>query len=194
MKDSGIKIKLIRRMMSVNSKNKGSSFERVISKTFTEWWNNDGMEGKFFRTPGSGALAYREQEDVIGDLCTPHGFPYTIECKNQEGWKLEDLFTEKIEVNTDKGSVSGWWRQACIEAYRANKYPMLIMKKNYYEPLVMLCNDIYSEECGIYFVPHLCREYNVATEDFDRNYNVIVLRLSDWLDKIHPSDLVNGGC
>jgi hypothetical protein len=180
--------------MPVNSKNKGSNFERVISKTFTEWWNSDGMEGKFFRTPGSGALAYREQEDVIGDLCTPHGFPYTIECKNQEGWKLEDLFSEKIEVNTDKGSVSGWWRQACIEAYRANKSPMLIMKKNYYEPLVIIENSSMFTNYVLCSVPNLRRVYNVSTEDFDGCYDVIVLRLSDWLDKIHPSDLINGGC
>ena len=180
--------------MPVNSKNKGSNFERVISKTFTEWWNNGGMEGKFFRTPGSGALAYREQEDVIGDLCTPHGFPYTIECKNQEGWKLEDLFSEKIEVNADKGSVSGWWRQACIEAYRANKSPMLIMKKNYYEPLVIIENSSMFTNYVLCSVPNLRRVYNVSTEEFDGCYDVIVLRLSDWLDKIHPSDLINGGC
>lgn len=180
--------------MPVNSKNKGSNFERVISKTFTEWWNSDGMEGKFFRTPGSGALAYREQEDVIGDLCTPHGFPYTIECKNQEGWKLEELFNPKMEANDDKGSISGWWRQACIDAYRANKHPMLIMKKNYYDPLVMW--DHYGLPAinlpvGL---PKLFRQYNVVTEEFDKYYPVVVIKLYDWLDNVKPSKLINGGC
>lgn len=190
--------------MPVNSKNKGSNFERTIAKDFTKWWNDAGLEGKFFRTPGSGALAYREQEDVIGDLCTPKGFPFTIECKNQEGWKLEDLFSEKIECNTDKGSISGWWKQSCIEAYRANKKPMLIVKRNFYDPLVIIPIDsishILKEEIDQGIIPVVRRLYNVATEEFEVYYKVYVLKLYQWFERTDPNKLLSlqnifkGGC
>lgn len=103
------------------SKTKGSSYELKIAKQLTAWW---GYE--FHRTPNSGAWSSTHGSDMqAGDIITPieAKFPFTIECKNHEGWTLE-------HVMTNKGNHSDWWNQCIIDAFRVKKVPMLIFHRN----------------------------------------------------------------
>lgn len=116
------------------AKTKGASFERKVAKTITKWWVNGGMKGEFYRTPASGGLRWQERDDTIGDISTPIGFTHTIECKNDESFRHKQ-FIEIGEYTTS--GLYAWWEQACNEAKRANKFPWLIIKKNYCKSLLI---------------------------------------------------------
>ena len=72
----------------INSKAKGSRFERKIAEFLNKRFNTTD----FCRTPGSGAFATTHSLPghlkIYGDLVTPKNFRYIIECKsgyNKEG-------------------------------------------------------------------------------------------------------------
>jgi len=122
------------------SKAKGANFELKTSKLFTSWWTAGGFEGKFYRTPASGGLRQDNREGTVGDLVTPEGFTYTIECKNQEQWKFRELF-KAVEIVKPKHSarnIAGFWYQACDDARRAGLNPILVFSKNHFPNMVML--------------------------------------------------------
>jgi Holliday junction resolvase len=81
----------------VNSKRKGSTFERKIAQMLNERFNTS----EFCRTPGSGAFGSTHQLPqhliVHGDLITPQNFRYTIECKNGYDLELDDMFKTKSD-------------------------------------------------------------------------------------------------
>ena len=75
----------------VNSKRKGSNFERKIAKILNERLNTK----EFSRTPGSGAFATThknlpENLRIQGDLITPTSFPFVVECKNGYDVQLDE--------------------------------------------------------------------------------------------------------
>lgn len=101
-----------------HSRNKGNSLELQVAKAFSEAF---GMTIR--RTPLSGGWSH-ENPEVSGDLvCTTPGanFPYCVECKNVEGWKLESLFSERHEW------FDAWWRQTLTECH--DKMPILVFSK-----------------------------------------------------------------
>tara|TARA_R110002167_G_scaffold319086_1_gene524789 strand:+ start:115 stop:630 length:516 start_codon:yes stop_codon:yes gene_type:complete len=107
----------------VNSKRKGSNFERKIAKILNERFNTK----EFNRTPGSGAFAttHKDLPDhlrIQGDLITPVTFPFVIECKNGYDVQLDDLFKRKSDF---KSFIS----QAQNDASHADKDWMVIYQK-----------------------------------------------------------------
>jgi Holliday junction resolvase len=107
----------------VNSKRKGSNFERKIAKILNERLNTK----EFSRTPGSGAFATThknlpENLRIQGDLITPTSFPFVVECKNGYDVQLDDLFKRKSDF---KSFIS----QAQKDASHANKEWMVIYQK-----------------------------------------------------------------
>ena len=107
----------------VNSKRKGSTFERKIAKMLNERFETK----EFSRTPGSGAFATThknlpEHLRIQGDLITPATFPFVVECKNGYDVQLDDLFKRKSDF---KSFIS----QAQKDASHANKDWMVIYQK-----------------------------------------------------------------
>ena len=107
----------------VNSKRKGSNFERKIAKMLNERLHTK----EFSRTPGSGAFATThkglpEHMKIQGDLITPSGFPFVIECKNGYDVQLDDLFKRKSDFFS-------FIKQAQSDAKAANKSWMVIYQK-----------------------------------------------------------------
>ena len=85
----------------VNSKRKGSTFERKIAKMMNERFDTK----EFSRTPGSGAFATShknlpENLRISGDLITPITFPFVVECKNGYDVQLDDLFKRKSDFHS----------------------------------------------------------------------------------------------
>lgn len=105
----------------INSRDKGSKFERKIAKMLSEGY---GVE--FHRTPLSGGLHWKEANGVSGDIVPPDtiNFPYNIECKNVE----TDWDFDKIIAGTSK--FWEFWEQASKDAKDSKKIPLLIFKKN----------------------------------------------------------------
>jgi len=116
----------------VNSKRKGSNFERKIAKLLNERFGTK----EFSRTPGSGAFATThknlpENLRIQGDLITPTSFPFVVECKNGYDVQLDDLFKRKSDF---KSFIS----QAQKDASHANKEWMVIYQKTRRMALVIV--------------------------------------------------------
>ena len=124
--------------MGKASRDKGASFERKICKVMGDAY---GVELR--RTPLSGGWA-QHYDDVAGDVVAVKGkFPYCVECKNSEGWKLESLFTDK------HAWFDAWWNQV-LNACPWDKTPLLVFSKNFTPifvaiSLVYLGDDQYME-------------------------------------------------
>jgi hypothetical protein len=73
------------------SRNKGASFERAISKRFSEW-----LGCKVRRTPMSGA--YGSDWHLGGDLMFDIDVPWYVELKNREAWRLEQIFAAACRI------------------------------------------------------------------------------------------------
>ena len=116
----------------VNSKRKGSTFERKIAKMMNERFETK----EFSRTPGSGAFATShknlpENLRISGDLITPITFPFVVECKNGYDVQLDDLFKRKSDFHS-------FVKQAQGDAKGANKDWMVIYQKTRRMALVVV--------------------------------------------------------
>ncbi len=106
------------------SKQKGSGYERRIAKILGEWWGEP-----FRRTPNSGGWDKQVDDGSVmatGDIIPPHGsaWPFSVECKNQEGWTLEAIMSGRC-VRFLK-----WWEQCRKDARTVEKLPLLIFTRN----------------------------------------------------------------
>lgn len=107
----------------VNSKRKGSKNERAIAKQFSEW---TGLE--FSRTPSSGGLRWKRQDDTVGDIvCTDKKkqyFRFCVEAKFHEDINFNSL------IGNNKSDIIKFWIQSQEEAVRSSKIPLLFMRYN----------------------------------------------------------------
>lgn len=130
----------------LNSRNKGANFERLVAKLLTDWW---GV--KFSRSPQSGGLHWSKDSRVTGDIVPPVDidFPFTIECKKQEGWDFSQILSKK-------GDIKQWWEQ-CINDFRRldddSKNPLLVFSKNHYPIYYIMLTATYQrlEPEGVVF-------------------------------------------
>lgn len=107
-----------------NSKRKGNAFELQIAKQLNEHFKTD----EFVRSPGSGAFSTTHKLpknlQLAGDLLTPQGFRFIIECKKGYNQiRIQDLFSPSCEV----------WkfaRQAEKDAKRTGKDAIIIWKQD----------------------------------------------------------------
>lgn len=105
--------------MGKTSRTKGNAFERQVAAMFVEAY---GLT--FRRTPLSGGWA-KDADVAQGDIvCIDDpDFPYCIECKKAEGWKLESLFTDR------HAWFDNWWQQA-VDECPEGKEPLLVFSRN----------------------------------------------------------------
>lgn len=109
--------------MRIQSKRKGSRFERVVAKFFTEW---SGFN--FGRTPQSGA--YHNNRDLGSDLiCNDDKHKnkccISVECKN-----YQDIRFEHVLLGNKHCKIFDFWKQAYRDAKRTKKFPILCMRYN----------------------------------------------------------------
>lgn len=116
------------------AKNKGSSYERKIAKLLSNWFYGD--DDSLVRAPRSGGGSWKgdivknpEKENILFNFC--------IECKNEEGWKLEQLFNQDCE----KSMIMKFWYQT-IKQCPEDKIPLLIFTRNF-QPNFLMCNTKY---------------------------------------------------
>lgn len=118
--------------MRINSKNKGSAFEREIAHLLTEIFKKD-----FSRTPGSGAftggknrvrtagLSDAATTTLTGDLIIPTGFPFSIECKSYAKMPWHQIMHGECK------QLDGWLKQAIEDANSINLTQLIIIKINH---------------------------------------------------------------
>lgn len=114
----------------VHSKRKGNRAELHVAKKLEEWWGTP-----FVRTPGSGGFATVNKSvdlNLVGDVVTDDPtFPFSVEVKNAENWKLSQLLT------SDKAPLWEYWEQTVEQASRETRIPLLVFTKNYQPYWVM---------------------------------------------------------
>lgn len=107
----------------VNSKKKGSKFERTVAKWFESWTGY-----KFGRTPGSGS--FHQNRDLTSDVnCIDekhaHRCKISIECKCYKEIKFEHVL-----LGNKNCDIIRFWDQAKGDAERGKKVPILCMRYN----------------------------------------------------------------
>lgn len=114
----------------LNSKAKGSAFERKLANEFSERWND-----AFKRVPQSGAIVgglnrlkmhmLREdaQEILAGDIICPRWFPFSVEAKNYGIDSAPNMYTI---LENDSATLNEWLDQAKSDAVFARKKYMVI--------------------------------------------------------------------
>jgi len=123
-------------MKKGGGKAKGSDFERLICRKLTHWITGSEKPEIFWRSGGSGSVFTRGKSNtkgggnMPGDLMAIHAKgqwlceAFSIECKSYKDYRLEKVLTEK------KDHVTEWWMQACDDAKKSSRFPMLIFKRN----------------------------------------------------------------
>ena len=116
-------------MKSKGSKNKGSSFEREVSKLLDDWWKVP--TGTFYRSKLSGGS--NEPGDITPRLMGSSSslwWPFAVECKHHKDLKFLQLF----ESGKYKGGplILKWWKQLGddITVKDFTKWRLLIFKGN----------------------------------------------------------------
>ena len=108
----------------INSRTKGSTFERQICKMFNKRFNTS----EFCRSPGSGAFATThslpEHLKIYGDLITPEKFKYCIECK--KGYNNQNIYS----LYNYSSDIWGFINQCEKDSKKCYKIPMVIFKQD----------------------------------------------------------------
>ena len=126
----------LKKKKRVNSRAKGSSFERSVAKILNDRFNTT----EFSRTPGSGAFATThtlpDHLKIYGDLITPLNFKYCIECK--KGYNKENLYS-LYNYSSD------FWKfvdQCEKDSEKCHKIPMVIFKQDRQKTLAIVPYNI----------------------------------------------------
>ena len=124
----------------INSKAKGSTFERKVAKELSKW---SGEE--FHRTPMSGALKWSNDKRVISDIVAPNtllekGWCVSLEIKNVEtSWEFSNL------LQGTSLTLNSHWVQCTADAEKEGMTPLLIFTKNYRDTFVMMEKSLFSQ-------------------------------------------------
>lgn len=129
-------ISALKKKKKVNSRAKGSTFERQIAKIL-----NDRLgTTEFSRTPGSGAFATThtlpDHLKIYGDLITPQNFKYCLECK--KGYNNQNLYSLYNHS-------SDFWKfidQCQKDSEKCGKIPMVIFKQDRQPTLAIIPSNI----------------------------------------------------
>ncbi len=157
-------------MKKGGGKEKGSSFERFISREFDTWWRVP--PGTFWRTTNSGG--WIEPGDIAPRLRKGQEeiwWPFVVECKF---YKSFDILST---LNRGSSIFWTWWKQVLREQIDSSKVGFLIFKKNYGPIYCAIDND------------KLLLNENKIILDSSEFYNVSIYLFSDLKKKYSIQDL-----
>lgn len=131
-------------------KEKGGSFERLVATQLSKWVSHGKRDDLYWRSAMSGGratVAKKKGTDIrqTGDICSvsPEGHIltniYFIECKFYKNLDIANFFLER------RGTLWGFWEQACKQAINHGLKPMLIAKENRRKPLLLCYGLEFSE-------------------------------------------------
>uniref|UniRef100_A0A6M3LL50 Uncharacterized protein n=1 Tax=viral metagenome TaxID=1070528 RepID=A0A6M3LL50_9ZZZZ len=179
---------------------KGSGFERDISKQLSLWWTQDLDEPRddiFWRTSGSGARATsrtKKQKKTAyeyGDITftDPIGKPLIdcilFECK--KGYTSEVDLLDFFFGGSKKSLLFGWWIKAIEEMKEAGrKNCVLIVARNRRDVLVFVNRRFFADQ-WIDFTGPFCHRYLVCVDK--KIQDIVVMRLDDFLNWVEPEDI-----
>lgn len=142
-------------MRKGGGKNKGSEFERNISKRLSLWWTEDDRDDIFWLTSGSGARATMRAKKGIKTKYQYGDISFT----DPLGKSLVNYFLIELKTGySDLGIlilVDGkqkapvlvkWWQKAEEEKeFGERKAAMLIIKRDYKHPVIVFDSSTFSK-------------------------------------------------
>jgi|TARA_Y100000310_G_scaffold137913_1_gene136868 Holliday junction resolvase len=138
MKDNYDLSQLRKKPKRKNSRTKGNSFERQVAQLFNDRFNTT----EFSRSPGSGAFATThtlpEHLKIYGDLITPEGFRFCIECK--KGYNNINLYS----IYDYKSKLWEFVEQCEKDSKKCDKLPMIVFKQDRKPILIITYKDIFT--------------------------------------------------
>jgi hypothetical protein len=135
-------------MAKINSKDKGSSFERKIANILSERFEPMlQIKNSFRRNQDSGSFfggtnqqrtqSYSLDYAVFGDIICPRSFRFSVECKH---YKTPPTF--KSVVSQSVTQWDSWLRQAEQDAASSSKQMSLIVKYNNVDSIIFLHSEL----------------------------------------------------
>lgn len=159
--------------MPINSKQKGSDFERKVAKMLSDWSGE-----KFMRTPMSGAIHNFKDKRVVSDIVAPLSigeWPFSIECK-----KVECSWSFNTFIEGTSQTLKEHWKQCCEDSDRESLVPLLVFNKNYRDVYAMVKQSTF-ETLGV----------NIDNIQLNTQaYQVTIFRFADLLDNITVEELL----
>ena len=167
-----------------NSKRKGSSFEREVSKKLSKWISKGERDDLCWRTAASGGRYTRRKkqgvntEGGIGDIYSVSFESKTItdslaiECKHCKNLNLWSFIT-----NTEAATYFGYWKEIRQKAKDEEKNAVLIAKENN-KPTLWICDSELAERITFFFGP----ESKLKAEFLYENERVCVFLFDDILN------------
>ena len=144
----------LKKKKKVNSRAKGSSFERQVAKLLNDRLNTT----EFSRTPGSGAFATThslpDHLKIYGDLITPQNFRYCIECK--KGYNNQNLYS----LYNDSSEFWKFIEQCHKDSKKCSKLPMVIFKQDRQPTLLIIPHYVRVDKDH-----HYIQIENIKTQD-----------------------------
>jgi hypothetical protein len=151
----------------LNSKNKGSNFERQTSKLLSNRFEKLlGIKNSFRKLQDSGSFfggsnkqrieTYNLDYAVFGDIICPKNFKFSIECKH---YKTPPTFKSIINQNVTQWDK--WLQQALQDSNSSSKEMCLIVKYNNVDEIVFLTHS--------------------PLEKYTMYKNYYIVLLEDWL-------------
>ena len=168
---------------------KGGDFERNISKFLTKWLTGKTKPYMFWRNDASGGLATMHIENIhmTGDIKSIHPDSefftdiFSVECKtgypNTSFWQ---------HWNSTKFGIENFWLQACGDACKAKKHPMLIYRKKGRKQILGI--DKYIQEKlnkrleGLNYI-------GVCWGDPDACKSCFLYDMEQFFDRVKPDDI-----
>lgn len=102
-------------MKTSSCKAKGRSLQNLVATELNKM-SKERFDAEAFYP----AIMGESGKDIKMDIMMATVFPWDVECKNQENW-----------------SIPQWWKQAVANTEEGRK-PLLVIKKNRQEPLVVM--------------------------------------------------------
>lgn len=103
-------------------KAKGKTLENYVAKQLREKYK---VDERYIRRSGSSGTQTGEESDIFIDPTILKKFPFQIECKNQEQWKMSNLFITNQKSNPFKNYLVQVYKE--IENY-SKRYPDIEIK------------------------------------------------------------------
>lgn len=155
----------------INSRTKGNTFENKICKILNERFNTSD----FMRSPGSGAFATShklpEHMQIHGDLITPKGFRFTIECK--KGYNKESI----ASIFNPKSNLRLFIEQAERDAEKENKDFLLIFAQDRQTAIAIINRKSF---CSTPILPSECFNFWFNGRDYYMMPLEVILKYDDY--------------
>lgn len=131
----------------MNGKNKGSSFERDISKKLSLWISEGKRDDLLWRSQSSGGRWTQRNkkglktENQVGDIASTNEESkwfvdkFIVECKSYKDINLWSIITKS------KGTIIDWLDTILEQCEKEGKIPFLIVKENN-KPILVITHSI----------------------------------------------------